>query len=143
MAFDLEKLQAIAQPRSQKSIQKEEDWKENKEWLKRSKEVALSVLYYLKCQGLTQAALAERMGVSAPYVAKIMKGNENLTLETICKLEEVLGESLMTITKPYQIQIIPFQYIKTEFESADAEISKKIHCNTLSQNWYDTKIAVA
>lgn len=138
MAFNLEKLQAIAKPRSEESIQKEEYLKTNKEWLERSKEIALAVHYYLKTQGLTQAALAEKLGVSAPYVAKIMKGTENLTLETICKIESVLGELLVTVAKPYQVQVIPFQYVK--FEYSNAENSNKICSEVHSQTWSNTNM---
>lgn len=140
MAFNLDKLQAIAKPRSEESIRKEEYWKANKEWLERSKEIALSVHFYLKAQGLTQVALAEKLGVSAPYVAKIMKGTENLTLETICKLERVLGEPLVTVAKPYQVQVIPFQYVRTEFEFTKAETSAKISYETRKGMWCDSKI---
>ncbi len=138
MAFNLEKLQAIAKPRSEESIRKEEYWKANKEWLKRSKEIALAVHYYLKTQGLTQAALAEKLGVSAPYVAKIMKGTENLTLETISKIENILGNPLVTVTKPYQTQVIPFQYVK--FEYSNAENSDKIYSEVNSRTWSNTDI---
>ncbi len=44
---------------------------------------------------LTQKELAERMGCSQQYVSLILKGKENLTLETISKLEKVLGTELI------------------------------------------------
>ena len=34
----------------------------------------------------TQAALAERLAVSTPYVASIESGRENLTMRSLCKL---------------------------------------------------------
>ena len=40
--------------------------------------------------GITQKALAERLGCSQQYVSKILKGGENLSLETIFKIEEAL-----------------------------------------------------
>jgi len=45
----------------------------------------------LKEQGLTQKDLAGRMGVSPQQVNKITGGQENLTLQTIIKLELILG----------------------------------------------------
>ncbi len=63
---------------------------ENKTWLRESKRVAVKVLLALKDQGITQRELAERMGVSPQYVNKLVKGRENLTLETICKLQDIL-----------------------------------------------------
>ncbi|MBO8474463.1 MAG: helix-turn-helix transcriptional regulator, partial [Bacteroidetes bacterium] len=41
--------------------------------------------------------LADKMGVKAQYISRIVKGTENLTLETISKLEKALGKDLMSI----------------------------------------------
>ena len=46
--------------------------------------------------GLTQKALAERMGCSQQYVSRIVKGRENLSLETIVKLEEALEVDIIS-----------------------------------------------
>ena len=50
----------------------------------------------MKQTGLTQQALAERMNCTQQYVSKILKGNENLSLDTLSKLEEVLGMNLLS-----------------------------------------------
>jgi len=65
--------------------------RENREWLKRSAAIAVKVLDALKAQGLTQKDLAERLDVTPQYINKIVKGEENLTLETITNLELALG----------------------------------------------------
>ena len=49
----------------------------------------------MKQEGLTQKALAERMDCTQQYVSKILKGKENLSLETLSKLEDALGISLI------------------------------------------------
>jgi ribosome-binding protein aMBF1 (putative translation factor) len=74
------------------------DWKakaqyrrENREWLKKSATIAIKVLDALKEQNLSQKELAERMNVSPQQINKIVKGMENLTLETITNLELALG----------------------------------------------------
>ena len=74
------------------------DWKakpkyrrENREWLKKSAAIAVQVLDALKEQNLSQKALAERMKISPQQISKIVKGQENLTLETISNLEIALG----------------------------------------------------
>ena len=41
--------------------------------------------------GLTQKMLAERMGCSQQYVSKVLRGRENLSLETLCKIENALN----------------------------------------------------
>ena len=46
-------------------------------------------------QNLSQRQLAERMGCSPQYVSRLLKGEENLSLETICKLEHALNEPIM------------------------------------------------
>lgn len=40
--------------------------------------------------GLTQKALAERMGCSQQYISRVLKGTENLSIETISKKETAL-----------------------------------------------------
>ena len=45
--------------------------------------------------GLTQKALAERMNCTQQYVSKILKGKENMSLDTLSKLEDALGINLI------------------------------------------------
>lgn len=59
-------------------------------WLKKSTAIAFLVLDALKSKGMTQVQLAEKLQVSPQQVNKIVKGLENLTLETISKLEIAL-----------------------------------------------------
>ena len=40
--------------------------------------------------GLTQKKLAELMGCSQQYISKVLKGRENLSIETIFKIEDAL-----------------------------------------------------
>ncbi|MBP7179672.1 MAG: helix-turn-helix transcriptional regulator [Dysgonomonadaceae bacterium] len=63
----------------------------NREWLRRSNRIAAKVLMALKEQKMTQKDLAEKMSVTPQYINKIVKGGENLTTETITKLENILG----------------------------------------------------
>lgn len=88
------------------SLATKSDWidkankrQENKEWLKHSQKIALKVLRTLREEKISQKSLAERIGVSPQYVNKIVKGKENLTLETISKLEKALAIDLMAASK--------------------------------------------
>ena len=72
---------------------------ENEYWLDVSFDIAFAVLRTLRKKELTQRDLAELMGCSPQYISKILKGSENLTLETICKMEKVLQIKL--IETPY------------------------------------------
>jgi len=68
---------------------------DNSLWLRESKSIALKVLLALKEKNLTQKDLAELMGISPQYISKLVKGNENLTIETITKLQVILGINIL------------------------------------------------
>ena len=67
----------------------------NKNWLRYSQHIAMMMLDKMEEQGLTQKSLAEKMGCSQQYVSKILKGRENLSIETLCKIETALELSLL------------------------------------------------
>lgn len=71
--------------------------KANKNRLKKSSGIAIKILRALSDQGSSQKELADKMEVSAQYINKIVKGNENLSLETISKLETALGIRLIEV----------------------------------------------
>ena len=74
------------------------EWRQaNRAWLGKSAEIALKILRELRAKSVTQKELADKINVSAQYVNKLLKGQENLSLETICKLEVALGITLITI----------------------------------------------
>ena len=50
----------------------------------------------------SQKDLADMMGVSPQQVNKMVRGSENLTLETISKVEKALGIQLMEISETYK-----------------------------------------
>ena len=97
MGFDIEKMRRIAQPVSEESRQESEYRRENRDWLRRSAQIAFAVRRELRLQGITQQELAGRMNVSPQYVGKILKGKDNLTLETISKMEKALGCTLVSV----------------------------------------------
>ena len=41
--------------------------------------------------GLSQRMLAEKMNCTQQYISKMLKGQKNMSLETICKIENTLG----------------------------------------------------
>jgi antitoxin component HigA of HigAB toxin-antitoxin module len=64
----------------------------NHKWLRYSGNIASRILAAMEDKGdMSQKQLAELMGVSPQQISKILKGGENLTLETIAKFSEVLG----------------------------------------------------
>lgn len=102
MAFDLIKLSQMAKRRPEEAKQKATDRKKNREWLRFSQDIALALHYYLRTMKITQKVLAEKMQVSPTYVGKLLKGQENLTLETICNIQKVLGRNLISVSQPYE-----------------------------------------
>jgi transcriptional regulator with XRE-family HTH domain len=124
----LEKLNAIAIDES-KQWEEKADWrKENREWLNKSAKIAIRILREIRVQkqinGMSQKRLAELVGVSPQYVNKIVKGQENLSLETICKIEKALGiilietptvevSSEMIFSTPYGSIAIPRNLAKS------------------------------
>lgn len=67
----------------------------NRRWLRYSGYIALAVQKKLEELSLSQKELAERVSCSPQYISKLLKGSENLTLETISKLEEALDLDLV------------------------------------------------
>jgi len=73
---------------------------QNKKWLSYSSNIALRVLAALEeSEQMTQKNLAEMVGVSPQYINKVLKGQENLSLQTIAKLSEALNIELITFPK--------------------------------------------
>jgi transcriptional regulator with XRE-family HTH domain len=86
------------------SIKSSENWTEkvvwrkaNQDWIRKSTDIALSIMDALDDLGWNKARLAKEMGVSPQQVSNYVRGEENFKLETICKLEKVLGVELITI----------------------------------------------
>jgi len=65
-----------------------------------ARKVALRVLDILEQRGISQTALAAKMGVSRQQVTRIVKRKDNFTFETGDKLERALDVTLMTMAGP-------------------------------------------
>lgn len=64
-------------------------------WLKYSRRIAIKIAMAMKQQNLSRQEVAERMGCSPQYISRLLKGEENLSLETIYKLENALNVSIL------------------------------------------------
>ena len=69
--------------------------RQHREWLFYSQRIAMQMLDKMETEHITQKQLAERMGCSQQYISKILKGRENLSLETLCKIEMALGITVL------------------------------------------------
>lgn len=63
----------------------------------RRRNTELRVLDEMENKGLTQKEFAQRVGCSQQYISRILKGKENLSIETISKIEAALGVSILEI----------------------------------------------
>jgi transcriptional regulator with XRE-family HTH domain len=78
----------------------------DKDWLDKSALIAIKILRTIRSQSLTQKELAKSIGVTPQYINKVVKGRENLTLETVCKIERSLGISLISVPAYETSQVI-------------------------------------
>ena len=64
---------------------------DNKDWAEYSQLIAATMSKRMVELCLTQQMLAERMNCTPQYISKVLKGKKNMSLETICKIENALG----------------------------------------------------
>lgn len=104
MSEKLDKLNSIAREGADSIIDEAKFQKQNRQWIKNSRKIAILILSEIKRQkpknGMSQKMLAEKMDVSPQYINKIVKGKENLTLETISRIEQALGIELFNVDLP-------------------------------------------
>jgi DNA-binding XRE family transcriptional regulator len=68
----------------------------SKKWLRYSSNISRRILSSLEDDAnLNQIILAKQIGVSPQYISKVLKGQQNLSLETIAKLSEALKVELI------------------------------------------------
>lgn len=125
---NIDKLNRLASGKS-KWLEEAKERQSNKAWLKHSRKIAIKVLGTLRESGIKQKELAEMLNVSPQQINKIVKGKENLTLETISKLELALGISLMFIeSSPYNIiikNVIKTNYVYFHVYGNIKEVAKQ------------------
>ena len=95
MSDIIKKLEQHQPETSSKWREKAEFRLANKSWLRYSQHVAMLMLDKMEEIGQNQRGLAERLGCTQQYVSKILKGRENLSIETICKIEDALELELL------------------------------------------------
>jgi len=119
MGKTLDKINKLASGKVSTWKEEATERKNNNDWKKRSFQIAVRVLREIRNQksqnGMTQKKLAEAMDVSPQYINKVVKGKENLTLETISKIESVLGIQLIEIPSFETSQVIPVDFSESKF----------------------------
>ena len=92
-----EKFLALVADEKTNTLAKNEARIKNRAMLRASQNIAWAVLNKLDELNWTQKTLADKIEVTPQQIQKIVKGRENLTLETIVKLEIALNISILTI----------------------------------------------
>ncbi|MDE0561820.1 helix-turn-helix transcriptional regulator [Algoriphagus sp. NF] len=72
---------------------------EVKRYVDHSLDIVNRIHELLENQGKTQRDLANLMGKKESEIIKWMQGTHNFTLDTIAKIESVLGEKLIFVSK--------------------------------------------
>lgn len=62
--------------------------------------VAIEVVKYRADQGLSQSALAKKLGVSQPVVARLERGDHTPTWETLARLAHTMGVEFLVEVHP-------------------------------------------
>lgn len=64
---------------------------DKRDWTQYSQAIAVLMSRRMSELGMTQRMLAEKMDCTQQYISKMLKGQKNMSLETICKIENTLG----------------------------------------------------
>lgn len=95
----------------EEAIEQLEQW----DWMRYTMQIALKVRSSMRRKNMTQCELASKVGCTQQYVSLLLRGKENLTLETISKLERALGISLINIvvesSHSYRNMDMPHSYL--------------------------------
>lgn len=93
-------------------------------WLRYSQQIATMMLDKMEESHMSQKKLADLMGCSQQYVSKVLKGSENLSLETIAKIEAALDIHIMSFHNPQPLSHFhtdhnpqPHKYSYTDFST--------------------------
>lgn len=99
-----DRLNALAGSNRSSWFERAKWFEENQSWLKKSGDIALDIMTILRAKKISKTKLSESLGVSPQQMSKWLSGNENMTLSTICKIEEVLGYELIQVTDPKELE---------------------------------------
>lgn len=111
------------------AISKNKERIKHREMLRESRKIALKVLMKLDELGMKQRELAELMQVSPQQISKIVSGNENLTIETQIKLQNILN-----------IPILASFYEKQGVESISMQPLNQVYQMTNSHTFAGTYV---
>ena len=91
---------------------------ENTIWRSKAVSIAFTVLALLDQKGISKQELAAKMNVKPQYVSRIVKGKANVTLETLVKIEQALGSTIVEVVDPTETVSYHFHnFINTDWKN--------------------------
>ena len=117
-----EKFKSLISKEKTATVSRNKERIKNRARLRESQDIALKVLTKLDNLGWSQRRLAKELNVSAQQVNKIVKGKENLTLETQVKLQQVLDIPILASYYENKIEEFSFE----DFFNFEVSKSKQI-----------------
>ena len=81
------------------------DYRREYERTRLANDVAIKVIRYRVANGLSQAALARRLGMRQPHVARLEAGDHEPSLSTLARLSTVLGLDFSVTVKPDRMNL--------------------------------------
>jgi len=147
-------LKQISQPKTGKSKwEKIAEWNEaHADTLEDQVRIATRILQTLQVKNMTQKELAEKLEVSPQALTRIVKGRQNLTLQTIRKIEKALNITLVTvhdqdtssITEKVKFVSVRIHYSnRQQFSLGQGETSDSAFIGSQNRNILDTEISHA
>ena len=103
--------------------------RKNRKWLNYSGNIARRILAKIENDNnLSQTELAKLLDVSRQQISKIVKGHENMTLETIAKLSEALGVELISFPE-YKYSTVEYSQVESSWVEVDTFIPNDMFQN--------------
>ncbi|MCF2498174.1 helix-turn-helix transcriptional regulator [Dyadobacter chenhuakuii] len=93
----LQKLESVTAGKASQWKERAARKAENPKALEKSRIIAINILAQLRKLGMSQKDLAEKLHVTPQTVNSWVKGNSNFTIDTIVRIEEVLGVELIGV----------------------------------------------
>lgn len=140
MKANTEKFDALVSHKTSRWHEKANERIANKVWQDKAFDIALRVIRHIRANKISQVSLAEDMGMKAQSLNRILQGKENLTLETICRIEAALGIELIEVvysnTESYEVE--ETKPIFSEIYSAKSISKESVDLESIG---YEKKVA--
>lgn len=115
-------------------------WHTHKDWQEKAFNIALRIVSHMRTNKISQVQLANTMGMKAQSLNRIIQGKENLTLETICRIEKALQISIIEVVFSNN-ESFEVKSDSTKFTNMESLLT--IHQDTISLNSIEYENQVA